>query len=220
MRSERKSVLVFTGLSIPFHEARRILSDAEFKPPVRRGDVLAAVERRYEIIGIIDGVFMTDAAVAHREILSALSEGITVVGGASMGALRASELDEYGMIGVGEIYRWYKEGVIDSDDEVAVIFDPETLKPLSEPLVNIRYNLKLMCNASIISESEREMLLEMAKGMFYPRRNWQRLLKEASKRLGNEKVRRIHAFLKEKGVDLKRKDAIEVLKKIRELINA
>jgi hypothetical protein len=44
------------------------------------------------------------AAVGHREIISALKAGVCVVGGSSMGALRASELDSYGMIGVGRIY--------------------------------------------------------------------------------------------------------------------
>ncbi len=66
--------------------------------------------------------------------------GVTVVGGCSMGALRASELDTYGMIGVGRIYRWYRDGVAESDDEVAVTFHPDTLEPLSVPLVNMRDN--------------------------------------------------------------------------------
>jgi len=38
------------------------------------------------------------------------------------------------------IYELYKQGGLVSDEEVALIFEPESFKPLSEPMVNIRYN--------------------------------------------------------------------------------
>ena len=46
----------------------------------------------------------------HKEILFALSEGIDVYGAASMGALRAAELDAFGMRGIGDVYSAYAEG--------------------------------------------------------------------------------------------------------------
>ena len=57
----------------------------------------------------------------YKELLLALSQGVHVVGGASMGALRAAELYPFGMEGVGEIFEWFRDGVIEADDEVAVI---------------------------------------------------------------------------------------------------
>jgi len=48
-----------------------------------------------EVVGIVDGVILSDAAVGHREILSIVKEGIKVVGGGSMGALRAAELADF-----------------------------------------------------------------------------------------------------------------------------
>ena len=92
---------------------------------------------------LIDGVFFQDCSVAHKEVLYALESGAKVLGASSMGALRASELDVYGMEGIGEIYQAYKSGHLVSDDEVALIFDPFTWEPRSEPLVNIRFNLDL-----------------------------------------------------------------------------
>ena len=62
------------------------------------------------MIAIIDGVFHKEPAVSHKEILEAIKKGVTVVGGASMGALRASELDDFGMIGVGRVYHDYSNG--------------------------------------------------------------------------------------------------------------
>ena len=63
-----------------------------------------------EIIGLIDGVFHQESAVAHREILAAIKKGVRVVGSSSMGALRAAEMDTLGMTGIGEVYRMYKSG--------------------------------------------------------------------------------------------------------------
>jgi len=70
--------------------------------------------------------------VAHKEILDVLKKGVTVVGGSSMGALRAAELDAFGMVGAGRIYECYRSGRIEADDEVAVTYNPVTGEQLSE----------------------------------------------------------------------------------------
>ena len=59
-----------------------------------------------------------------------------------MGALRASELDDFGMVGVGQVYMDYKTGVIESDDDVAVVINPDTMEQLSEALISINYTFK------------------------------------------------------------------------------
>jgi hypothetical protein len=46
------------------------------------------------------------------------------------------------MIGVGCIYEWRHDGVIESDDGVAAIFHPKTLQMLYVPLFNIRATLE------------------------------------------------------------------------------
>jgi hypothetical protein len=35
------------------------------------------------------------------------------------------------MIGVGRVYEWYRDGVIEDDDEVAVATNPDTFEPVS-----------------------------------------------------------------------------------------
>jgi hypothetical protein len=102
-------VVVFLGPSLDVETAKGIL-DAEYKPPAARGDIFMAVKEGARIIGLIDGVFFQACAIAHREILYALENGVKVIGASSMGALRASELDLYGMEGVGTIYTQYKNG--------------------------------------------------------------------------------------------------------------
>jgi hypothetical protein len=136
-----------------------------------------------------------------------------------MGALRASELDSYGMIGVGRIYEWYRDGVIESDDEVAVTFHPETLQPLSVPLVNIRATLEYALDRDVIDPSQRDMLLKIARLMYYPDRSYHAMVKKGVEAgvvsvLAQDEL--IDFFVNNE-VDVKRDDALLVIEQIRQL---
>ena len=151
------TIIVYLGPSLSPEKAKTILA-ADYRPPVRRGDLKKAVKDGAKIIGIIDGTFFSDSPVGHKEILAVLKKGITVVGGSSMGALRASELDVFGMIGVGRIYECYRSARLEADDEVAVTYNPVTGEQLSEPLVNVRYQLKAAEQDGIITKSRARSL--------------------------------------------------------------
>lgn len=207
---------MFLGPSLEVASAKEILN-AEYRPPAARGDIFKAVQDGAEIIGLIDGVFFQDCAVAHREILYALEKGVKVIGASSMGALRASELDVYGMEGVGKIYELYKSGALVSDDEVALLFDPETFRPVSEPLVNIRHELDLAEEKGVITKEEKEQLVAVAKSLYYPEREYEEILSLAEAKL-NVDLARLKKFLREKKSDLKREDAIAALERIKEIM--
>ncbi|MCZ7384833.1 MAG: TfuA-related McrA-glycine thioamidation protein [Candidatus Methanoperedens sp.] len=212
--------VVYTGTSISHDEARKIL-DADYRPPVKRHDIRRLMKSPPEIIGIIDGVFFDSAAVAHREIIEALKMGITVVGGASMGALRASELETYGMIGVGKIYEMYKNGNLESDDEVAVTFDGETLEPLSVPLVNVRMTVELGQEMGVFTKEQASAIVGIARKIFYPERNYWNIIHECVKNgvIGDSEKNKLLEFFKVHEVDVKRQDAVLVLEKVKELLN-
>ena len=93
-------IVVFLGPSLAAAEARQLLP-ARYLSPVRCGDVLRVRRLRPRAIAIIDGLFESISAVWHKEILLALEDGIAVFGASSMGALRAAELDTFGMVGIG-----------------------------------------------------------------------------------------------------------------------
>ncbi len=216
--SMKKRAVIFAGTSISFNEARSVL-DVDYLPPVRRGD-LGKVASKYDIIGIIDGIFFDRAAVGHREILEIMKKGKTVVGGCSMGALRASELDSYGMIGIGSVYGWYRDGVIEADDEVAVATNPDTFEQVSLPLVNIRQTFLAAENAGLITESEYESLMRIAKSIHYSLRSYLGIAKDAEKEkiLTSEQAEKLLDYCKNHEVDVKKEDAISVLQKIGELL--
>ncbi len=201
--------VVFLGPSLPRLDAARILN-ADFRPPVKRGD-LPALEEEVGVIGIIDGVFMGEAAVGHREIIDKLKSGIKVYGASSMGALRAAELKEFGMIGIGTIFNRYQSGEIDGDDEVALIFNPETLKPLSEPLVNMRLNLESAVDKGILAESEATQIIDCLKSMYFPKRSLASLRDCMERALSPEKSGAIGEMLEKEYIDHKKEDAVKLL---------
>lgn len=210
-------IIVFLGPSLEREAAEKILP-AEYRPPAKRGDLLRAAEEGATIIGLIDGVFHQESAVAHREILAAVKKGVRVVGASSMGALRAAEMDTLGMTGVGEVYRMYKSGELISDDEVALVFDPETGLSLSEPLVNIRFTLKRAEVEGIITGQEHAILLAAARSVFYPQRTYPKIVSAAGASLGTETVERFKGWVRNNVVDQKRQDATKALEYIRDLI--
>jgi hypothetical protein len=164
-------VHVFHGPSVTSDEVARILPDARSHPPVRHGDLLALDCRVGDVVLIIDGVFHATAPVRHKEILRLLAEGVSVVGAASMGALRAAELYPYGMQGVGRIFEMYRDGVIDGDDEVAVAHTSDDARPLTVALVDIRGRLDEAVRAGMLTPAEADRLLGLARSIPYPHRN-------------------------------------------------
>ncbi|MGD0817134.1 MAG: TfuA-related McrA-glycine thioamidation protein [Methanomassiliicoccales archaeon] len=208
--------VVYIGMSLPVSEARKIL-EADYRPPIKRGD-LPLLDKRVRYVGIIDGVFMNDCSVGHREIIALLKKGVTVVGGGSMGALRASELSDLGMIGVGKIYGMYLNGEIEGDDEVALTFNPETNDPLSEPLVNIRATLAHAVEKGVLEVDASSLVLEKVRGDYFPMRSLPRTVELARGILDPATLKEFTDFVEKSPVDLKKRDAIAVLQEIARII--
>ena len=135
--------LVFLGPSLGLAEARGLCPDAEFLPPIRFGDLYALGCEPPGQVLIVDGVFHDSTPVWQREILQLLRTGWRVLGASSMGALRALELEPYGMIGLGRVFEWYRSGRIEGDDEVALLHGTADMDylPLTLPLVDVRHAL-------------------------------------------------------------------------------
>lgn len=208
-------IVIYTGPSLSVDEAKKVL-DAEYRPPVIRGD-LASLPRGTKVVGIIDGVFFSESAIAHKEIIAVMQKGIKVFGSSSMGALRAAELTEFGMIGVGRIFECYKSGRITDDDEVAVTFNPVNGEQMSEPLVNIRYQLKVAENDGVITTVQRHELIDMVGVMFYPDRSYDRIVDKAVKAgiLDRKKGDALLEYVRTKPVNLKAEDALLLLHTIK-----
>jgi hypothetical protein len=142
-----EKILVYLGPSLPLAEARRILPQAVYRPPCKQGDIVTdVVNLQPNRIILIDGVFRDNLSPWHKELTYAVQyPGVKAVyGAASMGALRAAELDWLGMVGIGKIYEWYRTGITEDDSEVALSYavrdgpDGPLCYPNTVPLVDIR----------------------------------------------------------------------------------
>jgi hypothetical protein len=129
----RYETLIFVGPSLYGVKIAPRL-DELWLPPAAQGDILKSVIRwNPRQIVLIDGTFRQTLAVWVKEIVFAMVDGVKFIGAASMGALRAAELSRYGAIGIGSIYDSYRTGKIEDDSWVAMTYDPDTFKPLTEP---------------------------------------------------------------------------------------
>ncbi len=217
------SAVVFLGPTIPKHDAVAIL-DADYRPPAARGDIYRASLEQPRAIGIIDGVFHSQASVWHKEILWALSRGITIFGAASMGALRAVELERFGMRGIGNIVQAYRDGNLEDDDEVAIAYssDESTYRPTSEPMVNIRATLTAAGRAGILTESARVLIERSAKSTFYADRTLPVMFSKCrSAGLGEGELELFSVWLRNGGmIDQKRDDARMMLRAMGDSLTA
>lgn len=218
------TVFVFLGPSLPLERARRELPAATFLPPAQRGDVYRLVANRQPTaIGLVDGLFDTVPAVVHKEILFALSQGVHVLGAASMGALRAAELWPYGMEGIGRIFERLRSEEWEADDEVAVAHGTaETgFRPCSVALATLRLGLEDAREAGYVSHETVAALSAAAQRQFYPDRSWEALYalgKEAG--VADEELAALRSFVAHREPDAKRDDALALLARLQELTAA
>lgn len=210
------NVVVFLGPTMPAEDAATLLP-AEYRPPASRGDVYAAARANPWAIGIVDGYFHRVPSVLHKEILWAIAQGIRLYGAASMGALRAAELERFGMIGVGSVFEEFHDGTLTDDDEVAVAHGPAEAGYLvgSDAMVNIRATLAEAVRAGMITAALADRLIGISKHTFYPRRTWERLLEDAeASGTAPEETRLLAEWLPRGRVDRKRLDAVAMLRRI------
>jgi len=210
----RRAPVVFLGPSLAEREARTILPDADFRPPIRRSCLKPLLADPPPAIGIVDGEFYQALAVSPIEILPFLDRGIPVLGASSMGALRAVELRHEGMTGVGRVYNMFLSGELDSDDEVAMTFCPTTLRPLSEPLVNLRVALEAAHHAGIITSREQNRLASLMRATYFPDRTLTALIWAARRVLPAFRVAELAAWWKESAPDTKGDDARALLRRL------
>ena len=131
-------------------------------PPATRGAVLDAVNAGHTVIGLIDGAVDPGERVPLTELRDVIARpGVRLIGGASMGAVHAVQLESDGMAGIGRVFRLFRRGTLTDSDEVYVLHAPAALRyrVLTLPLVNIRYTLRRLRRAGHITAQEEAALV-------------------------------------------------------------
>ncbi len=202
-------IIVFAGPSLP--PAVRPAGPFAWRPPAIAGDMIALAAAPPRRLCLIDGLFDSRPSPWHKELMLLMSRGTSVFGAASMGALRAAELDRHGMIGVGCIYRAYRDGRLTGDDEVALIHATAKLAwaPLSVPMVELRATLVAAVRMRLLSAAQARGIGACVHAIHFSDRDWPAMA-DACRRAGLadlhlfDQVARLH-------VPLKQRDALDCL---------
>lgn len=209
--------IIFLGPSLDLQKARKIF-DADYRPPAKKGDLISLLsgfgDTDLFVVGLIDALFLQDYPPTPIEVYQLMRKrNCLVLGAASIGALRAVELEKYGMIGIGKIFELYKLRKFDADDEVAVTFNEETRSLQSEAMIDIRYNLLIAFKKGIIDEVTRRTTVKVAKSMYFPDRNYVNIINETEKRFPHlsESMKSLRSFISLNRRSLKEKDAIRLI---------
>lgn len=183
--------------------------DLVLLPPARQGDLYQVSQQRPDAIGLVDGLFEEALSVWHKEVLWALEQGIPVWGAASMGALRAAELHEFGMRGVGAVFEAYRNGTLLDDGDVAVLHGPVEAGcvAVTEAMVNVMATLDRAVEHGVMDGSEAKTVISEARNIFFKDRTWDAVLERL-----NDAVRsRLQRWLPVGYVNQKRLDAIAMI---------
>ncbi len=211
--------VIFLGPSLSVEKARRIFPLADYRPPARKGDLLQIANKQNDVsfVGLIDGVFLQDYPPTPIEVYTLLRKNnLMVAGAASLGALRAVELERFGMIGVGKIFQLYRSGKIDSDDEVAVTFSEQDYKLQSEALIDIRYTLYWAVKEGVIKRDTKDKLVRIAKRIYFPARNYDEIIERAATDgVERKELERLKAYLVLHRRSLKEEDSIKLIEFIK-----
>ena len=214
----RSKPVIFLGPSLSRAKARKIL-DADYRLPAKKGDLLQLILKEVDIVGLVDGYFLQDYPPTPIEVYNLVRKrNVKVFGSSSLGALRAVELGKYGMIGIGKIFRLFRDGILESDDEVAVTFTDYT-NYKSEALIDIRYNLFLAQKYNIIDRSTGRSILKVSKQTYFPYRTYEDILDKCKLKYPdiNSKIESFRGYILNNRKSLKERDAVRLLKHIKSI---
>lgn len=211
------TIHVFAGPTIERNAILSVVPEAIIHPPVQHGALFKLQSQPGDIVAIIDGNFFHMAAIRHKEILAIIEAGVRVYGAASMGALRAAELDVFGMHGVGVVYRLFASGVLSRDDEVAVAHADATAgwRPANLALVSLRFKVRRARSHGVIDSVTERHIIQAATELPFYDRTYNRIGETlATSGIPASAIDRAMQFLEADTSDIKRLDAERLLRRV------
>lgn len=212
-------VTLFGGAYITEDETKAII-DIDYRPPAGHADIISLIYNDRPDIIILSHAVIPGISVWHTELLEAMNLGVRVYGTGGLGAVRAAELSSFGMIGIGEVFRQYKAGEIEDDDEVYFRsdgFGDHDIR-LSEPIVNLRATLKPAVSDHIISENDFQNIIHIAKEIYYEDRTVDNIFSLARERgFDTHLIHKLGLLIQNHYIDQQKLDTIETLKQVSRL---
>ena len=181
-----------------------------------------AILEGFKNIIIIDGYFYFKFPCTTFEVMLALDRGINVLGSSSIGALRAVELENWGMLGRGYVYEYLKRQYIKPYHIVAQTYDERDI-PLTVPLVNIIYFLEYALSEGVITKDEFAACLNIADNIYFAMLTFKYFFKQLKpeKGVSADAISKLENCLAREGEEffnIKNKDAVQLLNEFREIL--
>jgi hypothetical protein len=199
-------IIVFAGPSLPKRPDltwKPLLEQVQLRPPAQHGDLLAVMNERPRTLVLLDGYYFDGCnhivpAVKPEELLSALGARVKIIGAASMGAIYAAELSQYGITGIGQVFEWFRDGILQGSDELVILHLPEEFgyQHMTIALVEIRYALQQLVNEQIISTTASQSFIQATKELPFTERSSDVILQLA------------YSYLNESSVEILRRSLI------------
>ena len=200
-------MIVFAGPSIDA-ACRDAHAQLDWRPPASAGDLLALVGSGAGKVLLIDGLFDERASVKHKEAMALMASGTRLYGAASMGALRAAELADEGMIPLGAIATAYRRGLLVGDDEVALVHGDARIgwQAVSVAMVDVRATLCRAVRTGLLDGTEARALRTAWHALHFVDRDWPAMI-AAQDVVSPDRAQEVAAL----HVPLKRLDAEQAL---------
>lgn len=109
-KSSELKIRIFSGDQLIPLSLQQKYPDFQFMAPIKPGDIISAIDDKVNILAFLDrNKENPHLALSMGEITDGLRCGLKIYGAAELGAIRAKECLEMGMIGVGEIFEHLQE---------------------------------------------------------------------------------------------------------------
>lgn len=210
LTSRATRTCVFAGPSTAGHA----LDGFQLRPPATRGALIDAVRGGYTRLAFIDGAIDLNDQVPLRELREVLATpGVRLFGAASAGAIRAVQLAHCGMRGAGRVFRLFRRGVLTDSDEVFVLHAPAALRyrPLTLPLVNIRYTLRSLRRRGEIGSAEERAIAAYVQDIPWYDRDKRSVVAAVFTVCGSTRRSRVMKAFELAYRDVKQEDALSLL---------
>ncbi len=204
---------MFIGPSVPSTESCAAIISL---PPASLGSVYRAMRAGYRRIVIVDAYFGHVPSVWHKEILFALVNGIQVWGAGSTGALRAVELEPFGMRGVGTVFRLFRRGILSDDDEVCVTHLPKqyAYTSITYPMINLRCSFRRLRRLHLIDANAEREIIAALKEIYFGHRDENAVRLVLNPYDVSDKGQLWSNFVKHY-VDIKKRDVVALLRNLK-----
>lgn len=127
---------------------------------------------------------------------------------------RAHQMHRDGIQGSGWVYQAYLSGRIQGADEISVLYDPFSHRPLTVPLVNVRFCLHRLVKRGLVAACEVENAMSDIKRIPLEERSRRAVVLRLGQICGRERLKAAFRDAVGMSSNIKRRDALEMLQTI------